>query len=384
MSEADILAILARLIAHDTTSRNSNLDLVAEVEAMLAVNGVSSRRVPSEDGTKASLIATIGPAHVPGIVLSAHVDTVPVDGQAWTGDPFTLRRHGERVLGRGVTDMKGFAAVCLAAVPEMLAKPLSRPLHICLSYDEEVGCLATPALIEALLQDVARPLACIVGEPTGMGVVIGHKGKRALDIVVEGTPGHSSLAPRFVNAVEYAARLGSAVQLLARRLEREGTRDALYDVPHSTAHVGSLHGGSALNMVPERATLALEVRVIAADDARALLREIEDLAMDVLLPEMQAVAPGARIKITSTIDYPPLDTPEDSDIVGLAKRLAGRNSVSKVAYGTEGGRYSAAAIPTVVVGPGSIADAHQPDESIAIAELVSSRAFISRLIADCR
>ena len=383
-TEATVLDILARLVAHDTTSRNPNLALMDEIAAMLATHGVRSRRVPNADGTKASLIATIGPAEVPGIVLSGHVDTVPVDGQAWTGDPFRLRRRGERVLARGVTDMKGYVAACLAAVPAIVAAPLARPIHLCFSYDEEVGCLATDALIADLVAHAATPAMAFVGEPTSMGVVVGHKGKRALDIVVEGTPGHSSLAPRHVNAVAVAARIGVAIDDLARDLAASGARDALYDIPHSTAHIGSLHGGSALNMVPERATLACEVRVIAADDARALLGRIETLCRDVLEPEMRRIAPEAAIHVTAPIDYPPLETPEDAEIVTLARRLAGRNAVSKVAYGTEGGRFSAAGIPTVVVGPGSIADAHQPDESILVTELVAAVGFLERLIADAR
>ncbi len=378
---ATVLKLLERVVAHDTTSRNSNLPLVGELEAYFAGLGIATRRVPNAEGTKASLIATIGPADRPGVVLSAHMDTVPVDGQAWRADPFALRRSGDRVVGRGVTDMKGFLAVCLAAAPALRDRRSGPPVHIALSYDEEIGCLATDALIADLLGAGPAPLACVVGEPTGMEVVIGHKGKRALDMVVTGTPGHSSRAPDYVNAVEYGARIVVEVQALARDLAREGRRDGLYDVPHSTAHVGAFHGGTALNMVPERAEIALEVRTIGGDDGAALLGRIEAFALGSLRAEMRAVSASADVASRVSIDYPALDTPEDADVVVRAKRVAGRNAVAKVAYGTEGGRFSAAGIPTVVVGPGSIADAHQPEESIAVGELAAALTFVEGFVA---
>ena len=375
--------VLAALVGFDTVSRNSNLDLIAWVEGYLDRLGVKHERVYDESGKKSNLWATIGPADVPGYILSGHTDVVPVDDQNWTDDPFKLTERDGRLYGRGSTDMKGFVACCLAAVPDMLAGKLKKPLHLAFSYDEEVGCLGVRGMIAKLPERPAMPLACFVGEPTEMDVVIGHKAKRSFKVMVHGRTCHSSLAPLGVNAVEYAARVIAKIRDISDRLARDGARDTLYDVPFSTGHTGYLHGGTALNIVPDQATFEFEFRVIAADKSAVLAKEVIDYASKVLEPEMKAVAPEAGIVFDERSEFAGLDTAENAEVTLLAKQLSGRNSHSKVAYGTEGGLFAEAGIPTVVIGPGSIDQAHKADEFIAISELAKCGAFLDRLIAHC-
>lgn len=374
--------ILEALVAFDTTSRNSNLALISWVESYLDRLGVAHQRIPDATGTKANLWATIGPADVPGYILSGHTDAVPVDGQSWSNDPFRLTARDGRLHGRGSADMKGFVACCLAAVPDM--GNLRRPIHLGLTYDEEVGCIGAKHLIEWLDRRNIRPAGCIVGEPTLMNPVIGHKAKRSFRVTVRGRTCHSSLAPQGVNAVEYAARVIVKIRDMADRLARDGARDPLYDVPFSTGHTGFVHGGSALNIVAHECTFEYEFRAIGADDPDALAAEVAAFARDVLEPQMQTVAPEASITIVARPAQPGLDTPPDADIVRLAKQFSGRSTLSKVAFGTEGGRYADAGIPCVVIGPGSIDQAHKADEFIALDELAACGVFLDCLIAHCR
>lgn len=383
MDIARTISVLEGLVGFDTTSRNSNLALIGWVEAYLDRLGVGHARVPDETGSKANLMATIGNADVPGYILSGHTDVVPVDGQNWSSDPFRLTQRGGRLYGRGSTDMKGFVACCLAAVPDMLARELRQPIHLALSYDEEVGCLGVRGIIDRLRHWPVKPAGCFVGEPTCMQVVIGHKAKRSVVATVHGRTVHSSLAPLGVNAVEYAARVIAKIRDIAERLEREGPRDPLYDVPHSTAHTGLVHGGSALNIVPDLCTFEYEFRTIAADDPDALAEEVASYARDVLVPQMKAVAPDAGIGLRDRSSFPGLDTRPDDEMVGLSTSFSGRNDLAKVAFGTEAGGYAADGIASVVVGPGSIDQAHKADEFIAVSELEKCGAFIDRLIEHC-
>jgi acetylornithine deacetylase len=375
--------VLEALVGFDTTSRNSNLALIEWVEDYLSKLGVAYERIPDATEPKASLWVTIGPAGVPGYILSGHTDVVPVDGQAWSSDPFTLTARDGKLYGRGSTDMKGFDACCLAAVPDMLAADLKRPIHIALSYDEEVGCTGVRGMIAKLPQRPAMPLACFVGEPTEMGVVIGHKGKRSCRVAVRGRTCHSSLAPQGVNAVEYAARVIVKIRGMSDRCAREGMRDLLYDIPFTTGHTGFVHGGTALNIVPDACNFEFEFRPLAGDDADAMVAEVAAYARDVLEPEMQAVAPEAGIDVELRSSFPGLETDASAEVTTLAKSLSGRNRHAKVAYGTEGGLFAQAGVPTVVVGPGSIEQAHKADEFIAVSELAACGAFIDRLIAHC-
>jgi acetylornithine deacetylase len=375
--------ILTALVGFDTVSRNSNLDLIAWVEQYLDRHGVKHERIYDETGKKSNLWATLGPADVPGYILSGHTDVVPVDDQNWTDSPFKLTERDGKLYGRGSTDMKGYVACCLAAVPDMLNANLKKPLHLAFSYDEEVGCIGARGIVAKLPERPAKPIACFVGEPTGMDVVIGHKAKRSLKVTVHGRTCHSSLAPLGVNAVEYAARVITKIRDISDRMARKGARDELYDVPFTTGHTGYLHGGTALNIVPDIATFEFEFRTIAADKSADLAREVIDYAKTVLEPEMQAVAPEAGIVFEDRSEFAGLNTAENAEVTLLAKQLSGRNSHSKVAYGTEAGLFSDAGVPTIVIGPGLIDQAHKADEFIAITELEKCGVFLDRLIALC-
>jgi acetylornithine deacetylase len=383
MSIRKTIEILEALVGFDTTSRNSNLPIIAWIEAYLDRFGIAHERIDDSTGTKANLWATIGPADLGGYILSGHTDVVPVDGQDWSHDPFQLSERDGRLYGRGATDMKGFLACCLAAVPDMAARPLLRPIHLSISYDEEVGCIGVRGLIAHLERAKVRPIACFVGEPTSMDVVISHKAKQSFSVTVHGRTVHSSLAPAGVNAVEYAARLIVRIRDMSDHLARAGARDPLYDVPFTTAHTGTIHGGTALNIVPDSCAFEFELRSIAADDVNALVGEIEAYARDELEPTMKSVAPEACIDFKIKSGFPGLDTPPEAEIVHLAKRLAGKNHHGKVAYGTEAGLFHQAGIPTVVIGPGSIDQAHKADEFVTISELERCAGFIDRLIAHC-
>ena len=374
--------ILAQLIAFDTTSSRSNLGLIDHVRDYLAGYGVDSRLVMDATGQKANLWATIGPADRPGVILSGHTDTVPVAGQDWASDPYVLTERDGRLYGRGACDMKGFLACALAAVPDLVARDLARPVHLAFSYDEEVGCVGVICLLEMLRAEALRPAMCIVGEPTLMQVVIGHKAKRSMRVTVRGRSCHSSLAPQGVNAVDYAARLAVRMQDIAARLAATGGRDTDYDITHSTAHTGTIHGGTALNIVPDLCTLDCEFRVLPHEDADALVQELRDYARNELEPMMQRIAPGAGIEIDLYAQFPGLETAPDAEIVTLAKRMVGSNAHSKVAFGTEGGRFAEAlGVPTIVCGPGAIAQAHKPDEYIDPSQLAACDDFL-RQIAD--
>jgi acetylornithine deacetylase len=379
------LDILGRLVSFDTTSHKSNLACIDWIEAYLTRLGVACERFPDATGQKASLFATIGPRGREGWILSGHTDVVPVTGQAWSADPFALRVEGDRAVGRGTTDMKGFVACCLSAVPAMLETPLATPIHLALSYDEEIGCVGVVDMVTQLARRGFRARGCFVGEPTQFDVIVGHKGKLSLRATVTGFACHSSRAPFGVNAVEYAARLIAFIQQEGARLAREGARDGDYDVPHSTFQSAVIRGGEAVNVIPDLCTFDFETRVIGADDRAAIVETARRYAADVLEPEMRAVAPESGIDFTILSDAPPLDTPPEAEVVRLAKRLAGRNGHAKVAFGTEACHFAAiGGIPSVVVGPGSIDQAHKPDEFIALAALAECDAFLARLIGECR
>ncbi|CCE09229.1 conserved hypothetical protein [Bradyrhizobium sp. STM 3843] len=379
-----IRKLLADLVGFDTVSDKSNLALVGYVEDYLAGFGITARRITDDTGQKAALWVTIGPADTPGIVLSAHTDVVPVTGQDWSADPFTLVERDGRLYGRGAADMKGFVAVCLAMVPEVARAKLATPIHLALSYDEEVGCVGVRPLLDEINKLSVKPLACLVGEPTLMQVAIGHKGKHALRAIFRGLASHSALAPQGVNAVEHAADLITEVRRRAREIAAHGTRDELYEVAHTTMLSSVIHGGTALNIVPDSCELQFEVRGLGVHEAKQLTSEIVAWAKSEIEPAMRRGHPDSGIEFEDILDYPALDMAADHPLVTFAKTLAGRNDNIKVSFGTEAGLYVAMAdIPTVVIGPGSITQAHKPDEFIAIAELERCAEMIERLIAQC-
>jgi acetylornithine deacetylase len=374
------LDLIGKLIAFDTTSRNSNLDLIGFVREHLAKHGVESRLVPSADGNKANLYATLGPQDRPGIALSGHTDVVPVDGQDWTSDPWTVVRRDGRLHGRGTCDMKGFLGIVLAMVPEFLRRGLHTPIHLAFSYDEEIGCVGVRRLLD-LLQDMpVKPRACIIGEPTEMKVTVGHKGKKSVRCHVRGLEAHSSLAPRAVNAVEMAAEVVVKLRAMATRCAAEGPFDSDYDVPHTTVHTGVIQGGTALNIVPKDCHFDFEFRYLPGQDVEAMFEEVRRFAEEKLQPGMQKIAAETGFSWKEISAFPGLATPVDSEIVELAKALSGGNSTIKVAFGTEGGLFHEAGIPAIVCGPGSIDQAHKPDEFVTLEQLAMCEAFMRRLM----
>jgi acetylornithine deacetylase len=384
MSRSDI-DLLARLVAFDSVSRNSNLPVLDWIEDYLAGFGLTGTRSYEPTGTKANLWVTVGPADRPGYVLSGHTDVVPVDGQTWTSDPFTLTERDGRLYGRGACDMKGFLAAVLAKVPAMVAAPLARPIHLVFSHDEEVGCIGMRySLAEIDRLAAVRPIAAFVGEPTGMQVVVAHKSKVSYRVDVTGKACHSSRAPHGVNAIDVAAQLIVRIRDFADRLAAGGARDALYDVPHSTAHTGLISGGAALNIVPDACSFLWEFRMLPGEDHAPMEAELRAYAAE-LERAMKAVAPAAGIAITIQNAMPGFEVAPDSAVARLAGRLAGRNDHAKVAYGTEAGLFvTMGRMPTVVVGPGSIGQAHIPDEFIEKSELEKCGSFVDRLIDHCR
>lgn len=377
---ADSIEMIRRLVAMDTTSRNSNLELIGFIADYLAGLGVESRLVHDESGRKANLYATLGPSDKPGIALSGHTDVVPIDGQDWASDPWALAERDGRLFGRGTADMKSFIGILLAKVPELLHRQPDTPVHLVFTYDEEVGCIGVRRLLELLDRLPVKPFACIVGEPTEMKVMVGHKGKMSLRCHVHGKECHSSLAPQGVNAVEFAAELIVHLRAMARRATAEGPFDEDFDVPHTTIHTGVVRGGTALNIVPKRCSFDFEFRYLPAVDPEALLAEVKAFAEERLLPQMRAVDPGSGFEWEPISAFPGLDTPGDSEIVAFVKSLTGGNSVGKVAFGTEGGLYHKAGIATVICGPGSIVQAHKPDEYIEMAQIAQCEAFMGRLM----
>jgi acetylornithine deacetylase len=379
-----IKAILAELVGFDTVSDKSNLALIDYVEAYLATHDVSAQRIMDPTGQKAALWVTIGPADKPGIVLSGHTDVVPVTGQSWSHDPFALVERDGRLYGRGAVDMKGFVATCLALVPEMTRAKLTAPIHLAISYDEEVGCIGVRPLLSEVNKLQVKPLACFVGEPSLMQVAIGHKGKHALRAIVRGEAVHSSLAPQGVNAVEYAADLIAEIRRRARQIAAGSARDALYDVPFTTLLSSVVQGGTALNIVPDACELQFEARGLGVHESKEVTDGIVAWARAELEPAMRKGHPDCGVDFEEIVDYPALDLADSHPLVTFAKTLAGRNSHIKVSYGTEAGLFVAMAdIPSVVIGPGAIAQAHKPDEFIEIAELERCAEMIERLIAQC-
>ncbi len=372
--------ILARLVAFDTTSRNSNLALIDYVQAYLAGHGIAARVSLDPTGTKANLHALVGPSVPGGIALSGHVDTVPIDGQAWTADPFALREADGRLIARGATDMKGFVACMLAAVPRLLTMRLAKPMHLFVTHDEETTMEGARRLV-AELDGAPRPGCCVVGEPTLMQPVVAHKGKLSLRVMVRGKPGHSSEPDKGVNAVQAAAAAVAWAAQQARERARTGPFDARFDPPYTSIHVGTISGGTILNIIPGHAEFTMEWRNIPPDDPEADFAVLRAHVATEIEPAMHAVDPASGFTYEVIDTVPGLALPPADPLVAMVRQASGSNSVGAVSYGTEGGIYEQAGIPTIVCGPGAIAQAHQPDEWIAASQLLACDAFIDRLAA---
>jgi acetylornithine deacetylase len=381
MSEVaiDSVEMLRRLVGFDTTSRGSNLALIEFVRSYLDGLGVASELVFDETGNKANLYAKLGPVGIGGIMLSGHTDVVPVDGQDWHSDPFTLLAMDGRLFGRGTADMKSFIAVVLALLPGLASRPLRIPLHLAFSYDEEVGCRGARRLIAAIADRPDRPRLCIVGEPTLMQPVTGHKGKRSFRCRVHGFECHSALAHLGVNAIEAAAELVALLKAMARRRRDAGPFDPDYTPPYTTIQTGVIHGGTALNIVPKDCSFDFEFRLLPGEDPEAGIGELRAFAENRLLPEMQAIRAEAAIEFDELSAFPGLDTADDAEITRLVAALTGANATAKVSFGTEGGLFQQAGIPTIVCGPGSIEQAHKPDEFIDFDQIPQCEKFIGRI-----
>jgi len=372
------IEMLERLVGFDTTSRDSNVPLIDFAEEYLAARGLDCRRVWSEDRTHCNLWTTIGPQRAGGVVVSGHTDCVPVDGQDWSTDPFVLTRQGDRLVGRGTSDMKGFLASALVAVDRWHEMELDRPIHLALSYDEEVGGAGARLLVANMAAAALHPQYTIVGEPSSMQVVTAHKGIDTFVVTVTGTESHSSLAPRAVNAVEYAARFVTGLSDLARKRAAEGPFDDAFDMPHTTIHTGVIRGGTALNIVPRHCEVEFEYRYLPGEDPDELRQTIEKIAAEVMaqMPDIGDVG----IMIRRRAGFPSLDTSPDSPAVAAVDKLTPVDGTSKVAYGTEAGLFAEAFnAPTVVCGPGAIAVAHKPDEYVEVSQLDTCDGFMDAL-----
>lgn len=372
--------ILKKLIGFPTISRDSNLDLIGFVSDALQQHGITSRIIHSEDGRKANLYATIGPDDRPGVLLSGHSDVVPVEGQDWTLPPFKMTERDGNLYGRGTADMKGFIACALAACIKGSRMKLQTPVHLALSYDEEVGCLGVRSLIDFLGSTPHKPFLCIVGEPTNMQLATGHKGKFAARAICKGKAGHSALAPFALNAIHLGCDFVTALRREQERLTVEGGQDCGYSIPYSTVHVGKMNAGVALNVVPNLCQIDFEIRNVAIDDAGEILNRLRAEAGHIT-ERAAVVAPEASIEIAILNSYPGLDESTESQAVEFVKSLIGANSTIKVAFGTEGGLFKRdAGIPTVVCGPGSMEQGHKADEFVSLEQLLRCDKMLSRLL----
>ncbi len=374
--------ILDRLVRFPTVSRDSNLGLIEFVREFLAAQGITARLYMDIGGRKANLFASIGPPEQSGALLSGHTDVVPVDGQNWSSAPFELKQRGDRLFGRGSCDMKGFLACALRSAARAAGMRLRIPLQLAFSYDEEVGCLGVRSLIDDMADWSHRPRFCIVGEPTLLRAAIGHKGRMALKAVCHGRAAHSSAPARGINAIHLASDLIDRIRQRQRHLEQHGARDAGYDVPSTTLHVGVIGGGNALNIVPDRCEFEFEIRNLPTDDPARLLAQLQADA-DAIAREI--ADPEARIELEISHEYPALETPPGSDVIELAAALTGNRDTIKVAFGSEAGLFSGRlGVPTVVCGPGSIDQAHKPDEFVAADQLQRCDAMLDALLERLR
>lgn len=380
---ATTIEILRKLVGFPTISRGSNLDLIHWVRDYLARSGVPSILTHSDDRSRANLFATIPAANGRkdgGLVLSGHSDVVPVAGQNWSSDPFVLSERDGLLFGRGTCDMKGFIAACLSKVPALTAAPLAAPVHLAISFDEEVGCKGVGHMLDELVARGVRPRGCIVGEPTGMDAVVGHKAGSAYSCSVTGLEMHSSLAPLGVNAIFFAARVIARFEAIGAKLRGEEQRHQGYPVPYSTVSVGVIEGGHASNIVPALCKFRLDLRTLPWTDPEAVMAELHDYVNQELLPEMRRVYPDAGISIERTGFVPGFAIDEEAPLTRYVQRLAGSNAPAAfVNFGSEAGFFQAKDIPSVLCGPGSIEQAHKPDEFVSLEQLARCEDFLDRL-----
>ena len=375
---------LEKLVSFDTTSAKSNMELIDFVADHLRAQGVDSTLVRSPEGDKANLWATIGPKKEGGICLSGHTDVVPVTGQPWDTDPFTLTRKGSRLYGRGTCDMKAFPATALALLPEMLAQPLARPIHFAFSYDEEIGCKGAPSMIAEIGKTLPKPSVVIVGEPTDMKVVSAHKGMWFFSVVVTGKEAHSSQTHRGVSAVMTGARLIAKLDEMAKARAAAADPACKFVPPYTTIHVGTVQGGTASNIISRHCEFVCDIRNLPDDFPEEIQEEFEAWIAAEILPEMHAIDPSTSIKVTTENVVAGLREDRDSEAEQLVRQLTGDNDVTYVPYGTEAGQFQRAGMAVVVCGPGSIDQAHQPNEFIESDQIDQCEAMLRKLILRCR
>ena len=378
-THTNCLPLIETLIGFDTTSAKTNLALIHFIAEYLESSGASIRLTKNPDHTKANIFATIGPNDVPGIVLSGHTDVVPASPADWTSDPFAAQVRDQRIYGRGTADMKSFIAIALSLAPNFAKANLRQPIHFAFSYDEEVGCLGVRSLIADLAFLPVKPALCLVGEPTEMGVIVGHKGKKSVTCTVHGKEGHSALNHKGVNAVEIASDIVTKIRSIQKRIRTHGPFEDGYDPPYSTLHTGVIHGGTALNIIPKECQFEFEIRNLPSHDPNDIMAELRGHAQD-LVPEMLAVDMSTGIMFDERNTTVGLSVSDESEPAKLACQLSGHNHTSKVAFTTEAGLFAAAGIPAVVCGPGSIDQAHRPDEFITLDQVAKCETFLGDLL----
>jgi len=381
MKKYTVKSVLSKLIGFDTTSHLSNLGLIQFIETYLAEHNVHSTLIYNDTKTKANLIATIGPNVPGGVVLSGHTDVVPVVGQDWYTDPFQMVEQEGKFFGRGTADMKGFIAVALAVVPFFSAAKLKRPVHLAFSFDEEVGCMGIQAMLEPLRGHIASPRLVIVGEPTNMQVGNAHKGQMVSKTRIWGREAHSSRPDDGVNAVEAAAELIGLVAALRNKARDTGIQNSVFDPPYTSFNVGPVSGGSAFNIIPNFCEFDWEFRFVPGDDPEAILHEYNSYIYEKINPRLGARFPECRAENTVWAVLPPLKAEPGSDAETLALALAAKNDTTALAFGTESGYFQSIDFPTVVCGPGDIAQAHKPNEFIDMSQLQACEQLMHRLIS---
>jgi acetylornithine deacetylase len=375
-----VYEIFDRLIAFPTVSRDGNIELIRYIADFLSGAGIEAELYPHQDGDRASLFATVGPHKRGGVVLSGHTDVVPVDGQAWTSDPFRLTRREDRLFARGAADMKGFVACAIEALVAARDENLARPLHVAFSYDEEIGCVGVRPMLAELAAAGIRPEWVLIGEPTSMQVATGHKGKTGIRATCKGHAAHSALAPSGLNAIHLASDMLTGIREMQAEIERTGRRDDDYDVPYTTLHAGVIKGGTALNIVPDNCEMLFEIRNIAGDDPKSIMDQFFDRA-EAIVSKSKSRFPEAEIRLDIFNEYPGLGTDEAGAVTERAIALSGQSNRIKVAFGTEGGLFQEVLGTTAIVcGPGSMEQGHKPDEFVTIQQMEECRSMLLRVI----
>ena len=375
------IELLQTLVGFDTTSYNSNLELIEFIQSYLSSYNVESTLIHDESGKKANLYATIGRTDIGGVMLSGHTDVVPVEGQDWATDPFSLIESDDKFYGRGSADMKSFIALVLSRVPEMTSVELKKPIHLAFSYDEEIGCVGVQRMLDLLEHQPIKPSCCIIGEPTGMEVVIGHKGKHATRVKIRGLACHSGQSPFGVNAIDFASELIVYIRKLAHEKSQNGPFDKDYEVPYTTLHTGVVGGGTALNIVPNLCQFDFEIRHLYEEDPLHLLDQIKNFSRDHLETEMHLIEAETGIDFETLASYPGLLTDPGIEFVTYVKGLLDNDAHSKVIFGSEGGLFhKRLGTPTLVCGPGNIDQAHKANEYISLDQLQKGGNFLDRLL----